>query len=131
MMIKKSQISMEFLFLVAFVFIASFGFILAAGIQLDHFSDERNKETVEDFGNSLKTELSLASVVHDGYYREFRLPEKINDKLDYTVTVKNTTLIVSTDEYYYNSIIPNTQGHFVKGDNIIRNTGGRITIENP
>lgn len=130
MRIKKSQVSLEFLLLIGFVFMVSLGFILSASIQISNFTDEKNNEAIADFGNALKTELTLASVVHPGYYRKISLPEKINGKIEYTVEMKNSTIIIVAQKYYFNNIIPNTQGQLQKGNNIIRNQNGVVVIEN-
>ena len=130
MQIKKSQVSMEFLFLIGFVFVIAFGFILAASYQLKEFSDDHERKLVDDFGNGLKAELSLASVVYDGYERNVVLPEKISQEIDYTITMQNTGLAVTTEKYSYSAVIPKTTGSLAKGNNTIRKQNGEIIIEN-
>lgn len=125
---KKSQITIEFLVLIGFLSIFSLGFITVAGIQMKEFSDDKKTETIIDFGNSLKKEIALASIVKNGYKRETYLPDKIDNSIDYTIITKNSTLIIRTDYYEYSAIIPKTQGNLTKGSNIIEKINNLVII---
>jgi len=127
---KKSQISMEFLALIGFVFIVAFGLILAAGTQLQDFRDNRDRELVYDFGTWLKNELDIASNVHDGYIREITLPDKIEDILEYSLRVNTTTIDIQAEHTQYIGLIPPVEGFLQKGKNTIKKNNGKITIEN-
>jgi uncharacterized protein (UPF0333 family) len=130
MQAKKTQITMEFLLLIGFIFIITIGFIIAAGIQMKNFSDESKKELVKDFGLYLKKEIDVASVVKDGYKREISLPEKIDGKIDYSIMMENYTLIVFTDVYDFSSIVAKTNGTFDQGKNIITKINGTVIVQN-
>ncbi len=127
---KNSQLTLEFLVLVGFLFIITVVFIAAIGRQMTDFSDRERLDTINAFGNSIKTELDIASIVKDGYQRSITLPDKIDGRLDYTITVSTSTLIITSDDHEFVSIIPKTQGTFIKGSNIIRKQNNTIVIEN-
>ena len=128
MQAKKSQITIEFLFLIGFLFIFSLGFIVVAGIQMKEFSDNKKIETILDFGDSLKKEIGIASVVKNGYEREIYLPEKIDNSINYTIITKNSTLIIKTENYEFAAIIPKTQGSLAKGKNTIKKINNSVAI---
>ncbi len=127
---KQSQITTEFLIIICFIFVISLSFISAAGIQMKGFSDNNKKELIEDFGESLKKEIRIASTVRNGYERKITLPEKIDSSIDYSITMKNSTLIIYTEEYEFVTIIPKTIGNLSNGSNTIRKINGSVYIEN-
>ena len=126
----RAQVSMEFLFLVGFVFFMAFGFIFVASVQMKDFSDSKKRTIILDFGDSLKEEMNIASVVFDGYQREISLPEKIDGTIDYSIIMSSSTLVISTEYDDYQGIIPKTTGNLQKGNNIVRKQNGTIFIEN-
>jgi len=129
MLIKRSQIAFEFLVLIGFLTIISFGFITASGIQIKEYSDNQNKAMVEEFASSLKRELDMASVVKEGYERTVSLPEEIDGKILYNISMQGSTLTIITEEYSYSVIIPETEGRFeTNKNNLIRNTNNTVVI---
>ncbi|MCK5283736.1 MAG: hypothetical protein KAK00_10125 [Nanoarchaeota archaeon] len=108
----------------------SLGFIIAAGIQIKEFSDNQKVKTIIDFGNSLKRELNLASVVKEGYQRTIILPNKVDNSINYTIQNTNSTLIIGAEGYEYSAIIPKVQGELKKGTNSIKKINGSVIIEN-
>ena len=127
---KKSQVTMDFLFLVSFVFIFSLAFIIAAGIQLKDFSDNQKIDAVIDFGESLRKEIDIASVVKEGYFRTVVLPDKIGDSINYSIEMGNFTLIIDTDDYVYSAKISDVEGELKKGSNTIKKINNTVKIEN-
>ncbi|MBR9700029.1 hypothetical protein GOV09_06225 [Candidatus Woesearchaeota archaeon] len=130
MIFDKSQVTAEFLFLISFLFVVSLGFIYAAGSHMKDFSDNQKRVAIEDFGESLKNELVLASVVKEGYERTIELPDKIDGTIDYTINVLNSTIVILADKYEFSFIVPKTEGALQKGTNIIRNIDQTVFIEN-
>jgi hypothetical protein len=130
MSVKKSQVSIEFLLLIGFVFIFSLGFIVAAGIQLKEFTENKRVSTINDFGNSLKKEMDMASIVKEGYERKLFLPDEIDETIPYEIQNKNNTLIVAADNFEFSSIIPKTVGNLTKGWNLITKLNNTIFIYN-
>jgi hypothetical protein len=127
---KRSQIIMELVILVGFAFLFSIAFIVAAGDRMKTVSDNKRLDTINDFGKSIKKEIDLASIMKEGYMREFTLPETIDGTIEYSIITKNSTLIINTTDYGYSSIIPKTNGTVAKGKNIIKKINNSVTIEN-
>lgn len=127
---RKSQIAMEFFMLIGFIFIFSIGFIYVFGLQLKDYSDRKTIETVNDFGESLKKEIDITSVVKEGYERKINLPEQIDGSINYSVSIISKTLILNTEIREFNYILPATKGSFQKGDNLLKNINKTVVIEN-
>ena len=123
---KKSQVTMEFLFLVSFVFVFSLAFVVAVGIQLTDFSDNQKKDTTVDFGDSIRKEMDIASVVKNGYIRKIVLPDMIDDSINYTIQMSNYTLIISTDNYEYSAKISYFEGTLQKGNNTLKKINNTV-----
>lgn len=121
---------MEFLFLISFVFVFSLGIVIAAGIQLNDFSDNQKIKLVIDFGESVRKEIDLASVVKDGYMRTIELPDKIDGTINYSIEMNSFTLIINTEYYEFDARISETDGELKKGVNIIKRVNNSIKIEN-
>ncbi len=125
--LKKGQVAMEFIILVG---IAFFTFLSLLIIMLYHTEQLRNqKETELVVGISLmvQNELNSASVVKDGYYREFVIPEQLDGK-EYKITRENNRLYFKTTKYEANVIVPDYEGELEKGVNTINKTGGVLNI---
>lgn len=127
---KTSQISLEFIILISFLFIICVGFITVSAYQMQEFSDEQNRYIINQFGNSIKMEINLASVVKDGYERTIILPDKIEGSINYTITTGSSTLTISAADNQFVKVIPNINGQLQKGKNTIRKINNTVRIEN-
>jgi len=127
---KKAQITMEFLFVIGFVFVLSVGLIAVAGHRMKEFSDKKQEVITNEYIDVLKKELDIASVVKIGYSRTITLPQKIDGTINYTIQMNSSAIIITTNLNSYTRIIPTTQGVLKKGQNIIRRTNTNLVIEN-
>ncbi len=125
---NKSQIAMELLVLIGFLFLIAIGFIISAGIQLKNFQDEKTKNTFLDFSNMLRLELQTASTVMDGYIRNITLPEKIDGIIEYQIDLKNSTIIIISNNFEESFTITNLEGNINKGKNTIKKINESIII---
>jgi hypothetical protein len=130
MLIKKSQITMEFMLLIGFVLVISLSFLAVAGELFQNFRESEKKSLIDDFGSSIKKELDLASVVKEGYKRTITLPEKIDGSINYSIENKNVTLIIRSDDDEFSWVIPNTVGTLKKGENVISKVNNSVSIKN-
>ncbi|MBD3163924.1 hypothetical protein GF323_01880 [Candidatus Woesearchaeota archaeon] len=121
---------MEFLFLIGFVSLIAFAFILATGWQIKEFTEEEKKQSIVDFGDNLKNELDVAAVVKDGYARQITLPKKIDSTINYSIEMRNSTLIIITEHYRYAKIVPKTKGRLEIGKNRISKVNNTVIIKN-
>lgn len=132
-MIKKSQSSIEFMILVAFIlfgFSVFFAFIYG-GIS-DNAIKKNNKELL-DIANIVKEEVDLAYKSSEGYRRVFKIPSKI-ENLDYEINITDNFVYIKTDNGKYSASIPikeiNNSGSssLIKGSNTIEKINGEVFI---
>jgi len=124
---KKSQISMEFVFLVGIAFIAILVFTVVGYDKLKEISDEKEFVLVKDLAFKVQNEINLAANVDDGYRRDFEIPQKL-DYIDYDVTINNNVLVVESKNHEYVLLIPTVRGNITKGGNVICKDDGVIEI---
>ena len=83
---KKAQSAVELMILLGFVI---FFFIVFVGVIQGRTSDktyEKKDIIIKDVVKTVQEEITLASQSTDGYYRNFKIPEKIiNDEYDITI----------------------------------------------
>ena len=119
---------MEFLLLIGFIFLIAVIFMQAFAERFSDFSDAKKKDAVKDICQAVRDELVMASVVKDGYARNLTLPQKIDNTLEYNLSITNSTLAVSIEDYVSLCVIPHINGTLSKGTNEIRKYNGTITI---
>jgi uncharacterized protein (UPF0333 family) len=129
MVLKKGQISMEFFILVGLASLLVIIFIMATLDQIKEFQDEREFLLIKDVALKLQAEIYLAATAEDGYQRQFTLPSKLGDTINYTIAIKNNeTLVVYSDKSLYAAPIPKVTGNITKNTNTITKTGGVINL---
>ena len=126
---KKSQTSMEFVFLIGIAFMAVLVFTVVGYNKLKDISDEKEFVLVKDLAFKVQNEINLAANVDDGYRRDFTLPQKL-DYVDYGITINNNTLIVESKNHEYVLLIPAVRGNITKGDDVICKNDGVIELNN-
>lgn len=118
---------MEFMILAGFLL---FMFLIILGIVSDNASYLNKKRDIivgEDLVTKIQKELNLAARVKDGYYREFKLPQKLGKK-DYNIVIIGNEVIASTKKQDFWRVIPNVTGTINKGANKINKTNGIIYL---
>lgn len=124
----KSQVSFEFFILVGMAFLVTLVFSALSLKDLNDFRNQKENEAVKDLALKLQQEVIISSAVEDGYVRNFRIPDKL-DNIDYSLLVQNSSLlIVQSKNGFYLVQIPRIVGSFAKGSNQINKTGGVIYI---
>lgn len=129
MLLKKSQTAIEFFVLVGLVGLTIVVFMLASLGQIKEFQDKREHILLKDLALKLQTEVVLAATSEDGYQRQFTIPDKLGETINYTITIKNNeTLIVHSDKSLYVVSIPRVLGNMTKNNNTITKTGGVVNL---
>ena len=124
---SKAQVSAEFFIFLGISFLIAVAFTIASLNQLKELRIQKEDAAVKDIALKLQKELLIASVLEDGYVRIFTIPDKL-DRINYSLTVQNSTIIVGSKNSYYVMPMPKAIGNFSKGTNIINKTGGVIYI---
>ena len=129
MFLKKSQTAIEFFVLVGLVALTVVIFMLASLGQIKEFQDKGEYILIKDMALKLQAEVTLAATSEDGYQRQFTIPDKLEETINYSVTIKNNeTLIVHSDKSLYAVSIPKVIGNITKNANTITKTGGVVNL---
>lgn len=126
-MYSKAQISAEFFIFLGLAFLVAIAFEIASLEQLNEFRLQKENEAVNDLALKLQKELLIAATVEDGYARVFEIPDNL-DRIDYSLTTRNSTITVQSKNSLYIVAIPKAVGNVSKGTNVINKTGGVIYI---
>ena len=123
----RAQVSIEFFIFVGLAFSIAIAFALASLDHLNGFRLDNENAVVKDLALKLQKEVLIAAYVEDGYLRKFELPDKL-DKINYSVTINNSTITIESKNSVYTVFIPSSIGNFSKGTNMIRRSENVIYI---
>ena len=123
----KAQISVEFFLFVGMAFIIAISFSVYSLQQVKDFQLKNENDAEQDIALKLQKELLIAANVEDGYVREFKIPDKV-DNFDYFFNMTNSTITVQSKNSVYFLSIPKVIGNLSKGSNVINKTNGAIYV---
>ena len=126
----KSQISVEFLLLVAIlIFIVSVTFLASGSFQTNVFEEKVYSSALERC-RQISSEINIAVKIGDGYRRKFYLEEALYGNLDYSIEIRNYTVSIKWNEKSVSCSIltESVNGEVKKGWNLIQNVGGEIYV---
>ena len=121
------QVSLEFTLFVIITFVFFGAFLYAVGGQLGELSSQRDAKELHDLTSRVREEVFLASMVRDGYTREFTLPEKLNGEA-YTLEIADDSIIGTLGDLKYALPAPGVTGTIAPGPNNITKSGGTINL---
>lgn len=126
---KKAQSSIELIILVGFLL---FIFIVFVGQIQKNIGDkaiEKKNILIRDIVLNVQKEIILATESSNGYYREFKIPEKLINE-DYEIAIFNNFVYANTTNLKYAIAvdIPNAIGTVNKGINVIRKESGVVYV---
>lgn len=123
----RAQVAFEFVVLIAIAFAA---FIVFTAFVRDNFSDVQDETDyfkLKDVALSVKSELTLAVALEDGYQRSFFIPLTI-DGLEYNITKESGFITFSSANSEYTVNVPPYSGDLAKGNNYLRKIDGEIEV---
>ncbi len=129
MKIKKAQAAIEFIILVSVIlFFFTIFFMLIQENMSDKIQERQNLE-LKEIGITFQNEINLASKAGDGYYREFKIPDKIGNK-DYTISITENMVYLKTSDNKNAVAFPvlDINGQPLKGTNKIEKQQGEIYL---
>lgn len=125
----KSQLSMEFFTLAGMAFLAAIIFAGLSVNEMREFKDAKDFSLIKDLGLKLQKEVSIASYVEDGYERDFTLPDKLENSVDYYILTKNTSITINSSKTVFSARIPVIYGkNFTKGSNKLEKIDGKVYV---
>jgi hypothetical protein len=125
---SKSQSSIEFFVLTGMAFLTVIVIVAASASEVKEFRDQKEFFLIEDLALRLQKEVALAAMVEDGYERDFDLPEKLENTVDYFIIQKNETITINSSKTVFSVRIPVAFGNFTKGPNKIEKIDSEIYI---
>jgi len=130
---RRGQISMEFVIFIAIGLLMMLSFLYIINERESQIRNKQQLIMLEDLAYRIQSELDTASIVEDGYNRNFTIPPTL-DGLNYNASIINATLIISSSKFnVYSSVQPisNSSGSINKGLNSIRKECGVICLNMP
>ena len=91
---KKSQVSIEFAVLIAFMFLIFVAFIAVITSKVAESEENERLKIAEDIATLAKNEIDLAKSASDGYARNFDLPARIEGDSYSIEVIGNRELVV-------------------------------------
>lgn len=131
-MFKKlnAQFAIEFVVLIAFMFLIFLGFTAVITSKILEAKENERQRIAEDLATLAKNEIELAKSVSDGYSRTFTLPAKF-DGNSYDITIiDNKELVVNYLDKEYVVFLPeNFDGYIGTGINLIQKIDGVVILK--
>jgi pectate lyase len=131
---KRGQSSIEFTVLISFMFFVFVVFFFVVGSRFTQIRTDNDRLMLEDFGDYLKSEISMAAGAADGYSRVFSVPASLNgrkyrvDINEYTGTNLNLSeMVVSYVNYSLDYSYVVRLPLYIHGD-IDQNNGTQVAI---
>lgn len=126
---NKAQFAMEFIVLVAFMFIIFLGFTAVITSKIIDAKESGRQQAAEDIAALAKNEIELANSVSDGYARTFSLPSAV-ERNSYNISIMgNRELVVRyLDKEHVSFMQANLIGNISPGKNTIRKENGIVYI---
>ena len=126
---NKAQFAIEFVVLIAFMFIIFLGFTAVITSKILDAGESGRQQTAEDIATLAKNEIDLARSVSDGYVRTFDLPATIEGNSYDISIIGNRELVVKYfDKKYVLFLQGNVRGNINSGENTIRKENGIVYV---
>jgi uncharacterized protein YpmS len=127
---KNSQYSVEFIILLAFMFLMFLGVYSLISTKVIEAKEIEKERISEDIAALAINEISLASGVVDGYSKTFKIPYKVSgNNFDIQIIGNRELVVVYMGKEYVKFLPPNIRGNVSKGVNTIKKVNGIVYIE--
>ncbi len=125
---SKSQFAIEFIVLMAFMFLIFLGFIAVATSNVLKTKEKERLEIAEDLSSMAKNEIDLARSASNGYKRSFELPIKVGGSYYNIGIVENRELVVTYADKEHVSFLPLVCGDIFVPNNEISKDNNVVCI---
>ena len=138
--LRLGQVTIEFIGMFMIMFFVFLIFFYIASSRIGEMHQEKSWELLKSQAGIIKDEITLAAIMQDGYYRVFKVPERL-EGINYSIVllpyngtnIKRSTLILqyvnfSMDTPYVLSLPDNLKGNVYKGENELRKDNGWICL---
>jgi len=134
LMLRKSEVSTEFISLVGFILIIFIIVLVTVGLRNNEISETTIYADAQRIANLIANEINFAASI-EGYYREFSLPLNLVNNIEYNVSINTNLRFVEVKwngkNAISNIITENVNGVVKPGVNKIKikNDEGLVLIE--
>ena len=126
---NKAQFAIEFVVLIAFMFIIFLGFTAVITSKILDAGESGRQQTAEDIATLATNEIDLARSVSDGYNRTFDLPASIEGNSYNISIIGGRELVVNyLDKEYVAFLQDSITGNIRPGKNTITKESGIVHI---
>ena len=126
---NKAQFAIEFIVLIAFMFVIFLGFTAVITSKILDEKEIKRQQTAEDIATLAKNEIDLARSVSDGYNRTFDLPASIEGNSYNISIIGGRELVVNYLDKEYVAFLQNIiTGNIRPGKNTITKESGIVHI---
>src|SRR3989338_2382770 len=126
---KKSQFSIEFAVLTAFMFLIFVAFIAVITSKVAELKENERLKIAEDIATLARNEIELAKSASNGYARNFELPVKVDGNSYSIQIIDNREIVVDyIDKEYVIFLQENVRGNLNPGANTIRKETGIVFV---
>jgi len=123
----NAQFAIEFIVLMAFMFLIFLGFIAVITSKVLEAKENERLGIAEDIAALVKNEIDLAKSASDGYNRNFNLPSKIKGNSYSINIIGNRELVVNyTDKEYVSFLPEKVCGYIEVSNNEINKENGIV-----
>ena len=132
--LRKSEVSTEFISLVGFILIIFIAVLVVVGLRYNDVSESIVFSEAQKVANLIANEINFAASM-EGYYREFSIPQKLVNNIEYNVSINTNLRFVEVKwngkNAISNIITENVNGVVKPGVNKIKikNDEGLVLIE--
>ena len=102
---RRAQLSVEFVIFIAMGLLIMVSFLYLVNEKESQLRDKRQLLLLKDLAYKIQSKLDTASIVEDGYSRNFTLPISL-EGLDYDVIITNGYLAVFSEKFDVYSSVP-------------------------
>ena len=125
----NAQFSIEFIMLIAFMFLVFLGFMAVVTSKIIEAKENERQKIAEDIAALARNEIDIAKSMADGYARNFTIPSKMKGN-SYTIEIINDRELVVKylDKEYVEFLPEKVAGNVNLGANSIRKENGVVYI---
>ena len=130
MIMQKSQSSIEFIILVAFMLFIVVTFFAFTSNKIAETSNDATLQTAEEIANIAYKEIAFAKTVSDGYSRTFSMPALINNRPYQIAIIDNREIVVNFSGIEIVKFLPdNVTGNLTFGNHRITKKKGFVNVK--
>ncbi len=125
--LRKSQVAMEFIMLIALAFMILIVFTAVTRNQVVDIRKDNEYVALKDIVHAVQSEITIATNVEDGYTRQFSIPGSL-DGINYTIEISDSYILAESRHHEYLLNIRPVEGNIIIGVNTIKKEGGIVYL---